>query len=173
MNYLYTFSSVFLILGSLLIAFRFDDLYGKGLPLLIGLIWLFLLWKREGWGLRKRNSRLSLCFISLSVLALVGMLQKEAPVLAGVGWVFLLVTWDVENFCERLLRAKAVLNPERLLRQHFKRLLSIVALGSLPVIAVLNIHLQIGFWILYLLGAIALIAISSLVHQIIKLKEEK
>ncbi len=127
--------------------------------LAIGLAWLLAEWR--GWGNAAPPG-----MAGISILAAVGILYGFTPYLMALVSVLALSAWDLSRFRWRLLGAATDSARRSLEGIHLRRLLLVDVLGLLAAALAIGLPLHVGFYPLFLLGVLALLAIYGVLRQI-------
>lgn len=130
--------------------------------LLVGALGTFwLLGQRRGWG----------WVTSMALALLVGAASIGPWLGVGPGWMLVgivaaLSAWDLDHFTRRLRNVERVENAQNLERRHLQRLLIVDTLGLLLGAVALSIRAQFGFGTAFLLGLLAILALSRVIRAI-------
>jgi hypothetical protein len=148
------FISTVLAASSMALAYGLAGLWiGVGLLAALGLLCLVGQWRSWGWVL----SAGLVLFVTAATLGL-WLSLPTGWMLAGV--VAALSAWDLNRFARRLKRAGHVESARELEQSHLWRLLAVDALGAAVAAATLGLRIELGFGAAFLLGLIAVLALS-------------
>jgi len=111
--------------------------------------------KWRGW-----NWASSVALILFAGTAAIGIRTGAEASWMLLGTVAALSIWDLDHFALRLRFAPSTSDARSLERQHFLRLLIVVALGLLLGFAALNVRAAFGFGTAVLLGLLAIAGLS-------------
>lgn len=129
---------------------------GAAAVVLVGLLWLIGQARRWSW-------IASPGLVGFAGGAAIGALLGVPPLWLLIGVVAALAAWDLDNFERHLREADRVVGEAILIRAHIQQLLLALALPTLLGAAALAARIQLGFWWVLLLAALAVAGLRWIV----------
>ena len=152
--------SILLATGTLVLGYALSGLWlGIVLIIILGILWLFAIKQNRDWP----ASGFLVCFVGVAV----GGIHMNV----GTGWMLLgvitsLSAWDLHHFFLRLALVQESEVMERLERAHLHRLLIMNGLGLVLTGTALTVKIEIGFGIVLLLTAVAIVCLSYFISSL-------
>ena len=141
---------------ALALGYAGPSLWGVGVAVAFGLLWLAGDWRSWDWAA-------DVCLAGWVGLAALGTWQELPAGWMLIGVVAALATWDLGHFAVRLRAAGAILPPADLTRAHLRQLAIVIAAGLLLGGIALGIQVELTFGWALLAAALAIIGLSRLI----------
>jgi hypothetical protein len=141
---------------ALALGYAGQALWGVGVAIAIGLLWLAGDWRSWDW-------TADTCLAGWVGLAALGAWQGLTAGCMLLGVVMALAAWDLGHFAVRLRAAGALPPPAELTRAHLRQLAIVAATGLLLGSIALGIRFELTFGWALLIAALAIIGLSRLI----------